>query len=116
VTGGAIGLSLIQLTECFPAGAGASRCLERNDEHRQVGKIASQVIPEERVVGEIEKPNHGSNAALSATCSAPPVPPPEAFLCAGLSAKVFMFVIDFCAGLDLRLELSSQVGVLKSVK
>src|ERR1700687_2888898 len=43
--------------------------LQRDNSHRQVGQIAGQVIPEERVVGEIEKPNHGSNATLSAVCA-----------------------------------------------
>src|SRR5260370_16346731 len=40
--------------------------LQSNDQHNQIGDIAGQVVPEERVVRNIEKSNHGSDATLSA--------------------------------------------------
>src|SRR5258708_16216675 len=40
--------------------------LQGNDQHNQIGDIAGQVVPEERVVRNIEKSNHGSDATLSA--------------------------------------------------
>src|SRR4029077_19438883 len=38
--------------------------LQGNHQHHQIGEIAGQVIPKERVVRDIQESNHGSNAAL----------------------------------------------------
>src|SRR4029077_16236064 len=38
--------------------------LQGNHQHHQIGEIAGQVVPEERVVRDVQEPNHGSNAAL----------------------------------------------------
>jgi hypothetical protein len=38
---------------------------ERHDQHRQIGEIAGQVVPEQRMVGNIQELNHRSSTALS---------------------------------------------------
>ena len=43
--------------------------LQGNHQHQQISEIAGQVIPEERVVRDVQKSNHGSNAALSGELS-----------------------------------------------
>src|SRR5437667_267582 len=49
--------------------------LQGNHQHQQISEIAGQVIPEERVVRDVQKSNHGSNAALSGEPSLAAVSP-----------------------------------------
>ena len=40
-----------------------------NHQHHQISEIAGQVIPEKRVIRDVQKSNHGNNAALSGALS-----------------------------------------------
>src|SRR6266480_2918696 len=45
-------------------------CLQRDNQHGQVSQIAGQVIPEERVIRNLQEPNHDRNADFAGSNSA----------------------------------------------